>query len=84
MYIHETTDRCTSRQFIVAAFGDGKDDLASDTDLARARAAPFVRGFEDVKYRRLDTIALAGPHLDHPATLAILCPTDRLPDKQSF
>jgi hypothetical protein len=76
--------QCASRQFIVAAFGDGDRDLSSDVNLARARAVPFVRRFSHVTYQRLDTILLAGPHVAHPSTLAILCPTDRLPPKDSF
>ncbi len=78
-YVYDTTMRCASRQFVVVAFGDGGSDLASDLNLARARAAPFLRRLSNVKYRRLDTLVFAGPHSAHPSTLAILCPADRLP-----
>ncbi len=83
-YVHDKTMHCASRQFVVAAFGDGDSDLASDMNLARAREAPFVRRLSDIKYRRLDTLVFAGPHIAHPSTLAILCPTDRLPAQASF
>ncbi len=83
-YVHDKTMRCASRQFVVVAFGDGDSDLAGDMSLARARAAPFVRRLSNVKYRRLDTLVFAGPHLAHPSTLAIVCPTDRLPAQDSF
>lgn len=85
VYVHDKTISCASRQFVVAAFGDGDSDLAGDMDLARARAAPFVRRLKSVvKYRRLDALVLAGPHIAHPSTLAIVCPTDRLPAQDSF
>ena len=83
-YVHDKTMHCASRQFIVVAFGDGDSDLAGDTKLARARVAPFVRRLSDVKYRRLDTLVLVGPHIAHPSTLAIVCPNDRLPARGSF
>jgi len=83
-YVHDKTMHCASRQFVVAAFGDGDRDLTSDMNLALARAAPFVRRLSVIKYYRLDTLVFAGPHLAHPSTLAILCPTDRLPAQASF
>ncbi len=83
-YVHDKTVRCGSRQFVVVAFGDGGSDLAGDMNLARARATPFVRRLSKLTYRRLDTIVLAGPHIAHPSTLAIVCPIDRLPAQDSF
>jgi hypothetical protein len=76
--------QCASRQFVVAAFGDGGSDIASDMRLARARQAPFVRRLSDIKHRRLDILLFAGPHIAHRSTLAILCPTDRLPAQAAF
>ena len=73
-----------SPDMTVTAFGDGDRDLTSDMNLARARAAPFVRRLSVIKYYRLDTLVFAAPRLAHPSTLAILCPTDRLPAQASF
>ncbi len=82
--VHNTAMSCASRQFVVTAFGDGDSDLSRDMKLARARAEPIVSRLSNVKYRRVDTLVFAGPHLAHPSTLAIHCPTDHLPEQASF
>ena len=83
-YVRDRIATCTSRQYVLAAFGDGGRDLASDTSLARERAKPFLRRLSKVKNRRIDTLLIAGPKIAHPATLAIMCPTDPLPARKSF
>ncbi len=83
-YVRGKIASCASRQFVVVAFGDGTVDLTGDLNLARARAAPIVRRLSDLKDGRLDTLVFAGPHIAHPSTLEIVCPTDRLPAQNSF
>ncbi len=83
-YVHDKIVSCASRQFVVVAFGDGDDDVASDMALARARAEPVVRLFSGVKSRRLDTITFAGRRIAHPSTVEVLCPTARLPAQNAF
>lgn len=78
-YVHDKFTYCGSRDFIVAAFGDGESDLVGDMNLARARAAPFVRRLRRFAHRRVDTLLLAGPRILHASTLVIMCPTSRLP-----
>jgi hypothetical protein len=82
--VHAKAARCASRQFVVAAFGDGNSDIATDVKLAQGRAAPFLRRLSDVTYRRVDSLVLAGPDIAHRSTLAIMCPTDGLPPPSSF
>ena len=83
-YLHEKIASCASRQFIVVAFGDGDIDVASDMELARARAEPVVRLFSGVKSSRLDTITFAGRHIAHPSTVDVLCPSSRIPAQNAF
>ena len=83
-YVRDRTTRCASRQFVLAAFGDGGRDLASDTNLARERAKPFLRRLSTIKTRRLDISLIASQKIAHPSTLAIMCPTDPLPARESF
>ncbi len=83
-YVHAVAARCASRQFVVAVSGDGKSDVSADTDLAHARAAPFVRRLSGIAHRRIDTLVLVDPHIPHPSTLVIVCPTDRLPAQNTF
>ena len=83
-YVRDKTTTCSSRQFVVVAFGDGAEEITRDLTLAQKRAKSFVRYLREARYRRLDTLAFGGPHIAHPSTVEILCPSDRLPAQAMF